>query len=61
MDHVVQKAQLLPLSTYLDVLERSFADLAFEILPNVGVDNWGLLAVTFTFKPLFQAAQSDVA
>ena len=60
MDDVIQDAPLLPLFININVLERRFANFTFEILPNVGIHDRSLLAVTFALKPLFQTAQSDV-
>ena len=61
MDDVVQEAEFLALSSYVDVFEWRLANLTFQILPNVRVDNRCLLTVSLAFKPFLEAAETDKA
>ena len=58
MDEVVEKVKLSTINTDKDVLEWMFADLTFQTLPDIRIDDWGLLAMPLTSKPFFQATES---
>ena len=59
VDDVVEKVELAAIARDEDVLERVFADLAFQTLPNVRVDDRCFLAVPLAVKPFSQAAEPD--
>lgn len=46
---------------FLDVLEWVLANLTFEVLPDVRVDIWSFLAVTFALEPFLEATDTDPA
>jgi len=58
---VIEQVQLTAILANEDVFEGRLANLALQILPNVGVDDRGLLTVALTLEPVLEAAQANGA
>lgn len=60
MHHIVQETQFATIFSNERIFEGLFANVALEVLPDVGIYVGRLLAVSFTLEPLFQTTEANI-